>query len=380
VRVCYILKNIDGSGWYRCMFPAHYLTERGHYAQAPPMGFFRPDGQPASLYPDGQLPEGWVNCRFGDWPDADVYVFQMSNDPNVPRLVDEIHASGRKVVFEVDDDLLHVPPYNPFNDDPRHFHRGVQMADAVTVSTPSLRSSYRHLNKNITVLRNRLFWPMWAEVPPVYDRREWRRLRIGWMGIMEYHTADLETLNPWFGKWIAERPHIEFVSVGGPEVHDLLGIPDAQRVTTDKCDFRHLDLAYSLSVMDIGLVPLARNKFNEGKSYLKGLEYSACGIVPVCTPTAQYRELVRDGVDGFLCERPADFKHALETLDADRDRLGRMGRNAYDKAYEWTYENHILEWEDFYQEVCADRLADRQLWSVSDNPEPAGETRAPVAV
>jgi hypothetical protein len=366
MRICFIPKNIDGSGWYRCFFPAHYLVERGHFAQAPPMGFFRPDGQPVEVYPDGQLPEGWLTCKFGEWPEADVYVFQMSNDPNVPNLVNQIHEAGKKVVFEVDDDLLHVPKYNPFNDDPQWFHQGVKMADAVVVSTPSLKRSYGFLNSNVVVLRNRLFWPMWETLAPVYERREWRKLRVGWMGIMEYHTADLEVLKPWLGKWLKAHPDVEFVSVGSPEVHKFLGVPENQRVTTDKCDFRHHELAYITSVMDIGLVPLARNRFNEGKSYLKGLEYSACGIVPLATPSGQYKELIEDGEDGFLCETPADFERALNILIEDRERLERMGRAAYEKAKAWTYEKHIDEWEDFFESVCADAIASRALWT----PEP----------
>lgn len=371
MRICFVPKNIDGSGWYRCLFPAHYLTERGHFAQAPPMSFHRPDGSNADLFPDGQLPEGWLTCRFGGWPDADVYVFQMSNEESLPGLINQIHGAGRKVVMEVDDDLLHVPSYNPFNDDPRWFHKGCEMADALIVSTPSLKRSYEKLNRNVTVLRNRLFWPMWGELEPVFKRREWRRLRVGWMGILEYHKADLDVLRPFLAKWLSDHADVEFVSVGGVDVHDYLDIPEAQRVTTDKVDFRHHDLAYVTSVMDIGLVPLAANRFNEGKSYLKGLEYSACGIVPITTPTEQYRELIASGHDGFLAEYPFQWKQYLDVLYADRTRLGDMGIAAWEKARGWTYERHIDEWESFFEGI----IGNKRLWdpdSNGDNPVAAG--------
>lgn len=379
MRICFVPKNVDGSGWYRCFFPAHYLGERGHWAQAPPMSFHRPNGEPANVFPDGQLPEGWLTCRFGEWPDADVYVFQMTNQEELLGLIAQIQGHGKKVVMEVDDDLLHVPSYNPFNDDPRWFHAACEVADALVVSTPSLKRSYEKLNNNITVLRNRLFWHMWDELQPVFERREWRRLRVGWMGILEYHKADLDVIKPWLGQWLANHPDVEFVSVGGPEVHDFLGVPEKQRVTTDKVDFRHLELAYVTSVMDIGLVPLAKNRFNEGKSYLKGLEYSACGIVPLATPTEQYRELITDGTDGFLCELPFQWKKALDTLYGDRELLGEMGRSAYEKAKGWTYENHATEWETFFESLIP---AKRQLWSDGDghNAVPAGQKTVAPAV
>lgn len=367
MRILFLPKNIDGSGWYRCMFPAHYLTERGHFAQVPPMSFHRPDGSPCQVFPDGQLPEGWVTCTFGEWPEADVYVLQMASTPNVPGLIKEIQQAGKKVVVEVDDDLLHVPAYNPFNDDPQYFHEGLKLADHVTVSTPSLKRSYEKLNPNITVLRNRLHWPMWAEMLPVYERREWRRLRVGWMGILEYHKADLEVIKPWLREWLLAHPDVEFVSCGGADVHEFLGIPEDQRVTTDRTDFRHLELAYITSVMDIGLVPLASNRFNEGKSYLKGLEYSACGIVPLATPTQQYEELINDEVSGFLCELPFQWKAALDRLYDDRKQLERMGKWARINAQRFKYEDHITEWETFYQGLADSVAARKQLWT----PEPA---------
>jgi glycosyltransferase involved in cell wall biosynthesis len=330
------------------------------------MAFTRPDGQPVTVFPDGQLPEGWVTCSFGDWPDADVFVLQMANTPNVPDIINQAHEAGKKIVVEVDDDLLHVPAYNPFNDDPAVFHQTVSMADHVTVSTPSLKRSYEKLNPNITVLRNRLHWPMWSELPPVYERKEWRRLRVGWMGILEYHKADLDVVKPWLGEWLAAHPDVEFVSAGGADVHEYLAIPEAQRVTTDRTDY-HLELAYITSVMDIGLVPLAQNRFNEGKSYLKGLEYSACGIVPLATPTAQYKELIKDGWDGWLCDMPFQWKNALNTLVEDREMVEAMGILAYKKAQTYTYESAIEEWETLYQGLADQAAARKQLWT----PEPA---------
>lgn len=363
MRVCMVPKNVDASGWYRCMFPAHYLAERGHFAQAPPMAFTRPDGQPTGLFPDGQLPEGWVTCTFGDWPDADIYVLQLANSENVPGLVKQIQAAGKKVVFETDDDLLHVPAYNPFNDDPTFFHEGLALADHVTVSTPSLKRSYEKLNPNITVLPNQLHWPMWQELEPVYERKEWRKLRVGWMGILEYHKADLDVVKPWLADWLLAHPDVEFVSAGGADVHDYLGIPEPQRVTTDRCDFRHLELAYITSVMDIGLVPLASNRFNEGKSYLKGLEYSACGIVPVATPTQQYKELITDSVDGWLCDLPFQWKAVLDRLVDEPGLVAKMGAAAYRNAQGYKYSDHITDWETLYQGLADQVQARKQLWT-----------------
>ena len=367
MKICYLPKNIDASGFYRCFFPAGELSELGHEASAPPMAFSRNDGSPAHLVA-GQLPDGWVNASFGEWPERDIYVFQMPLDEGAPGIVDQLHKAGKKVVVELDDDYLHLPPYNPFNGDSKPMHKCVEKADAVSVSTPSLKRSYKHLNKNIEVLRNRLYWPMWDEITPVYEQ-SWRKVRLGYMGILDYHSADLDVIRPWFGKWLARHPETEFVAAGDPRVHDYLGVPEGQRVTTDAVDYRHLELAYVTAVFDIGLVPLAKNRFNEGKSYLKGLEYSACGIVPVCTPSGQYRELVSEGQDGFLPDVARDWIAVLDKLVSDRQEVRRIGMGARSKASTWTYQRHIQEWLDFYEPLSQPDL----LWNSDDHhPVTAG--------
>lgn len=342
------------------------------------MGFFRPDGTEVGC-PGGQMPDGWVQIRFAaEWPDADIYVCQLPRGEDWPARIDEMHAAGKKVVVELDDDHLHLPAYNPFGKDdtgarnPRAasaLHACVRNADAVSVPTESLRASYKHLNRNIRVLRNRLHWPMWADTTPVYEQT-WRRVRVGYMGRLDFHAGDLDVVRPWLGKWLRDHPEVEFVAAGDARIHDHLGVPQAQRVTTDRTDFRHLELPQITAVFDIGLVPLARNKFNEGKSFLKGLEYMACGIVPVATPTQPYRELVRPGVDGELAQTASEWKAALERLVADPALLGRMGRAARDKASQWTYVEHIAEWEDFYRELSP---KPRLLWGDGDNADFARE-------
>ena len=67
--------------------------------------------------------------------------------------------------------------------------------------------------------------------------------------------------------------------------------------------------------IQVGLVPLTRNPFNEAKSYLKGLEYVAAGIPFIATPTEEYRLLEAAGI-GRLAETPDEWRdHATALLD-----------------------------------------------------------------
>lgn len=364
--------NIDGAGCYRIIFPMAYLGARGHEASMPAFTLHDGAGNTVAPYPGGGLlervPPGDFTLNYYEEtvPDADVYVFQLGSFSWMVEWAERLKERGAKIVLDLDDDLHRSPAYNPAILDPdrsphnnrRNTIRLLEMADAATFATASLERFYQRWCQDTTVLPNRLHWPMWEPVDPVYERRDWRRVRVGYMGNADYHRADLETIAAPLRKWLARNRDVEFVAAGDPRIHDIVGTPERQRVTTAKVWFRNLDLPYITSTFDIGLVPLVRNDFNEGKSYLKGLEYSACGIVPVATPTGPYRELVTDGETGFLARHPRDFTVALDNLVGDADLRERMGRAARHRARQLSLDQTIGDWETVYERVCGGTHAD----------------------
>ena len=124
-------------------------------------------------------------------------------------------------------------------------------------------------------------------------------------------------------------------------------IPEAQRVTTSRTSFRCLDLPLITACMDVGLVPLASNVFNEAKSALKGMEYAACGIPCLATPTGEYRRFVQEGETGFLCKSPREFVQRLDMLYADRKLAERLGRQARKNVRQFAIDRTVTDWEDW---------------------------------
>lgn len=365
MRVCLLPSDTWGVGSYRTLFPGRELEKRGHevfahldreyLARWNPRQGNVPLANSISFEPGGQ-----VSRTFN----ADSYVFQRRMEEFSPAAIRQLRRLGKHTVYELDDNYDLLPKDSPGQKVlQRHGDRlrtewmneSIAMADVVTVSTPALKDYYSRFNDNIVVLPNYLDWEMWRDVPLQYEV-ERPRVRVGWMGWLEWRGRDLEALRPWLSDFLHEHPNVDFVSIGERHgnakylrkvghvtVHDYLGVPKAQRVTVKAQPFK--DLAKITATIDIGLVPLEPSEFNECKSYLKGMEYAACGIPCIASPTEQYNGFVREGLDGFLAGTAEEWQQDLNRLIADDGLRRQMGRNAREKAESLTIQKHWRKWE-----------------------------------
>lgn len=335
-------QDVEAVGCYRILYPyAHLEANGGHQsffdlaAGWDGTGFI-----PLSMpYPAGPIPEGY---------DADVYVFQRPLWKIGPAVAEWLHQHGKTVVVETDDWYHGLPHNAPARDvinqradlSLRAMDEMLKRADLVTVSTPELATAYGADH----VLPNYLHWPTWQNIEPAYQQDR-GRVRVGWMGWLKYRGADLQVLRGLIGPWLRKHPEVVFVSVGKPDVLDYLDIPAGQREHFEGDVFP--GHAIPTSQIDIGLVPLEQTRFNECKSHLKGLEYAACGIPCIATPTGPYREWVDDGANGFLARKPRQWLRALEQmLEGDRWRV--MGQAARVKAEQHTIGENWWRWENLY--------------------------------
>jgi glycosyltransferase involved in cell wall biosynthesis len=88
--------------------------------------------------------------------------------------------------------------------------------------------------------------------------------------------------------------------------------------------------------IDIGVMPLAADKWSEGKCGFKLIQYFALGIPAVASPVGVNAIIVEDGVNGFLCEKEEEWKTALRKLLHDsslRRSMGLAGRKKIEEGY-----------------------------------------------
>ncbi|HEY9176178.1 MAG TPA: glycosyltransferase [Flavipsychrobacter sp.] len=88
--------------------------------------------------------------------------------------------------------------------------------------------------------------------------------------------------------------------------------------------------------IDIGVMPLKDDAWSEGKCGFKLIQYLSLGIPAVASPVGVNKVIVDEGINGYLCSTPDEWKSALESLVSDtgfRKKAGMAGRLKMQQQY-----------------------------------------------
>lgn len=328
-----------GCGHYRMIWPAEMLRKMGHDVHV-----FMPGEQDRYRLTIVESNRGRTVTLNAGVADCDVMVIQRPLDWSWPQLIPQIQALGVRVVADLDDDIAAIranhavahlaqPTVSPHQNH-QHLIRALVKADAVTVSTPALAEHYGRRD-TVTVIPNC--------VPDAFFKTKRPKNRvpvIGWTGSTATHPDDLRVL----GSSVADvmRKHAaEWRVVGdGYGVRALMGV---EPVVVPYVPLRRYPP--EVARFDIGVVPLALHRFNQGKSWLKGLEMAACGVPFVASPTAPYQSLVEQGA-GMLAERPKVWAAMLSRLLSDPDLRAEVADRGRGVARRWTFAEQAWRWEE----------------------------------
>lgn len=402
MKVCYLPSDMDAPGFYRCLSPGRQLRDHGYDVFMPP--------RREKADPDGKI-RTHFDMNFDLPRSADLYVLQQWRERVVSEIgIKKLRQWGSATTMDVDDNYVNIPTYSPAFVGTHEFRRTdgvilnrrerrkvrmpgkipysttaramhgikshqpappnaanrlhmldtIQQVDLLTVSTPFLAEAYAPFHKNIEVVRNYVDWDMWDDITPQYDV-ERERVRIGYLAVFRYRRADLEVIRNVLPRFLNDHPEVDFVA-NEEEMHDFLQVPEGQRVTIGTYDFYDIEtgqyrMPEMTAVCDIGLVPLAMNDLNQGKSHLKGMEYNAAGIPYIASPTESYRywrgEAHGDGT-GFLATSEDDWYELMEhmvTEEGHRKRYGRAGRRL---ARKHSIQQNWRAWDDVYSKLVGD--------------------------
>lgn len=368
--------DMGGCGHYRLIWPASALYTAGVDVDivlpGDPRSLFEVAADLGRTIATGIRHDG----RLLNVPAADVVVMQRPLTRQLVHVIRELKAAGKVVVVEVDDDFQTIDPrniawptVNPSLSPDRNWHHlrdACQLADLVTVTTPALAARYGKHGR-VRIIPNYVPAHYLHTLPP--DAHD--AVRVGWSGAVDTHPNDLQQTRGAVARVLA-RHGLKFHLIGSGRVpvRDQYGRtvddpdnPGEMLTTTDLRIPRNLGLGpdtmfahtggwlhlekypRAVAELDVGIVPLAPGLFNEGKSWLKGLEYAALGVPFVASPTGPYTELHKLGL-GALAGKPKEWERELERLVADEDHRLETAAAGRRIANSMTIERNAGRWAE----------------------------------
>lgn len=259
-------------------------------------------------------------------PDADVVVLQRPLQRTLADAIPILQLAGRRVVVEIDDDFSAISAANvswrachPRHSPDRnwnHLARACRAADLVTVTTPALARRYGSHGR-VAIIPNHVPASYLSIEPEPHDG-----VVVGWTGSVDTHPHDLQVTRGGVARAV-EATGATFAVIGsGKGVQERLGLT-APPVASG---WVHLDAyPHHVAQLDVGIVPLELTAFNEAKSTLKGLEYSALGVSFVASPTGPY--LALQGVaGGWIARRGNEWESKITAMVHGQQRAELVGR------------------------------------------------------
>lgn len=213
-----------------------------------------------------------------------------------------IFSSRVPIIYESDDLLNEIPADHPEAQQGAAWKTGIEHAvrhaRAVVVSTEFLAAKYRELNPTVYVLPNYIDFDLFYRPVPQHQPAG-GRINIGLLGssIQPSNFALVDQALRALVERYGERLHIDFVGWDCPQ-----GWAGHPLTTFHTFVHQYVDYAAQLRQWnwDIALIPLASDEYNQCKSYIKWLDYSAAGIASVFSDVSVYNEVVTHDVTGLL--------------------------------------------------------------------------------
>lgn len=238
-----------------------------------------------------------------------------------------IRRVSKRLVFDFDDAIMHTKePRSQFRSSGRAklFRRTVSQADHVVCGNEYLRQQTEKDRQATTVI----------ETPVDLNRYHLRpdlasdKVVLGWIGSAST-SRYLEAKLPLLDQILRRYKNVSLKVVSDKAV----SYPGMD--ITNKSWSTQSELA-DLQSFDIGLMPLADDKWTRGKCGFKLLQYFAVGTPAVASPVGINTQIAEDGVCGFLVNSDQQWLDRIGQLIQNQElrrSMGLSGRKRVEQRY-----------------------------------------------
>jgi len=205
----------------------------------------------------------------------------------------------------------------------------VRHSDSVVVGNEFLADYARQFNASVSVIPTCVDTLKFVPAPAVSsDADRSAKPIVGWIG-SPTTVPYVRALVPVLRAVRAVRPFTLRVSGAGEWL-------DADSLEIEQPPWTINSEVELFNTCDIGVYPLADDEWSRGKCGFKAIEFMACGVPVVASAVGVNREIIQDGVNGFLASTSEEWIDKLERLLSDptlRCRFGAAGRQTIEERF-----------------------------------------------
>jgi len=205
--------------------------------------------------------------------------------------------------------------------------RMLSVARAVNLRTPYLQEYVRKYCQNTWVTLG----PMQSSKCKTYLPKKPHEVVIGWMGspsTVRYLCDLTEILSE-----LQRKYNVKIKIIGAGQAYQP---PKTLRVIKEDWHLEtEIEQLYSF---DIGIMPLSDGPWERCKGGFKLLQYMSVGVSSVASPVGINKQLIQDGVNGFLASSRNEWIEKLSLLVEDSALRKELGIRGWETAQQYTVE------------------------------------------
>ena len=212
------------------------------------------------------------------------------------------------------------------------YFRAIQQVDKVFVSTPELKKLIEYnIKKPAIIWRNLVDSTGESNAVRLNYARKLecneKEVVLGYFSGSRAHEADFRVIELALLKTLEQYKSSKLIISGYLELPSSL---EMLRNRIEKIEFSGYDSYYSvLSRVDINLVPLHNNKFNECKSAIRYMEAAIMKVPTIASKIGDYKNLIIDKENGMFAIDTDEWIYNLSWLIEDQKKRTELGENAY---------------------------------------------------
>ena len=256
---------------------------------------------------------------------SDVVISVRGCEKASLKIMESANRAGRYTIMFLDDDLINIP----LNLDSTKYYNDKKLKKYILEILANCQILWavnpRIIEKysKYTIKKNGVLGkvPMKIEI----EKKEWTEpVKVLYAGSIDHKQTLQKIISPVITKFdeiINKKIMFTFIGAN-PEIEKTKHYNYFQ-------DYESYKKFVIEGKFDIGLAPIETTEFYKSKYYNKFLEYTSIGVVGIYTDTEPYNLIIKDGINGFLCENnPEKWYLKIKKIIENPSKIAEILENA----------------------------------------------------